>query len=322
MGVKGDCTMNIGEVLSKAWKIIWKHKVLWIFGILAGCSGGGGGGGGNSVFSYQERAPSDIQPFFDQFANIPGWLIALIVAGIVILIFLLVVLVIFLGTVGRIGLIQGTQQVEQGAERLSFGEVFRGSLPYFWRVFGLNLLFGLAVFLVIIILGVAFLIFTVFTIGFGALCIFPLICVLIPVGWLVGVYLEQVNLAMVIENLGIPAGVQRGWEVFRNNLGTMIIMGLILYLGVSLIGSLVIALPFGLIVVPVLIGVMAGTDVAQMSSFLLAAICFIAYLPVLILLNGVLRAYIESAWTLTYLHLTGKTVAIEEAPAPLGESQG
>jgi len=313
--------MNIGEVLSNAWKIIWKHKVLWIFGILAGCSGGGGGSAGNSGVSYQGEAPAEVQPFFDQFANLPDWLIALIVGGIVILIFLLVVLVIFLGTVGRIGLIHGTQQVEQGAERLSFGEVFRGSLPYFWRVFGLNLLFGLAVFLIILVFVMAFFIFTVLTIGFGALCIIPLLCVLIPVGWLVGVYLEQVNLAMVIENLGIPAGVQRGWEVFRNNLGTMIIMGLILYLGVSLIGGLVIALPIGLIVVPAVIGVMAGTDVAQMSGFGLAALCFVAYLPVLILLNGVLRAYIESAWTLTYLRLIGKSVAVEEAPTPLGESQ-
>ncbi len=32
---------NFGEVLSRAWQIIWKHKVLWIFGILASCSQGG-----------------------------------------------------------------------------------------------------------------------------------------------------------------------------------------------------------------------------------------------------------------------------------------
>ena len=45
--------MNLGEVLSKAWKIIWKNKVLWIFGILSSCGrgSGGGGGGGNSNFN-------------------------------------------------------------------------------------------------------------------------------------------------------------------------------------------------------------------------------------------------------------------------------
>ena len=30
--------MDFGEILSRAWQIIWKHKILWVFGILAGCS--------------------------------------------------------------------------------------------------------------------------------------------------------------------------------------------------------------------------------------------------------------------------------------------
>ena len=38
--------MDFGEVLTKTWKIIWKYKILWLFGIFASCSGGGGGGGG------------------------------------------------------------------------------------------------------------------------------------------------------------------------------------------------------------------------------------------------------------------------------------
>lgn len=36
--------MNYGEILSKTWKVIWKHKILWLFGVLAGCSASGGGG--------------------------------------------------------------------------------------------------------------------------------------------------------------------------------------------------------------------------------------------------------------------------------------
>ena len=47
--------MDFGEVLSKAWQIIWKHKVLWIFGLLSSCGaqsgGGGGGSGGSSSFN-------------------------------------------------------------------------------------------------------------------------------------------------------------------------------------------------------------------------------------------------------------------------------
>ena len=32
-----NININMGEVLTKAWQITWKFKVLWIFGILAGC---------------------------------------------------------------------------------------------------------------------------------------------------------------------------------------------------------------------------------------------------------------------------------------------
>jgi hypothetical protein len=31
----GNMNFDFGKVLSRSWQIIWKHKVLWIFGILA-----------------------------------------------------------------------------------------------------------------------------------------------------------------------------------------------------------------------------------------------------------------------------------------------
>ena len=60
--------MNYGEVLTRAWKIVWKFKVLWIFGILASCgtgSNGRSGGGGNNV-SYQ-FSNGELPPQFEQF---------------------------------------------------------------------------------------------------------------------------------------------------------------------------------------------------------------------------------------------------------------
>jgi len=40
---------NIGNILKRAWKILWNYKVLWVFGflmVLTGANGGSGGGGG------------------------------------------------------------------------------------------------------------------------------------------------------------------------------------------------------------------------------------------------------------------------------------
>ena len=299
--------MDIGDVLSRAWQIIWKHKVLWVFGILAGCANGGGGGGGGS--NYSRPSEGDFpgkQPFEQFFGNFSEQQIWGLIAIAILVLLVLAVLVIFLGTIGRIGLIRGTVQAEGGAASLSFGELFSGSMPYFWRVFGLSLLVGL----VILVAGALFAVLaisgTVATLGLGLLCLIPLVCVLIPVVWFISVIVEQASIAIVVENLGVIDGLKRGWEVVRLNLGTMIIMALILVLGVGFIGGLIIALPILFIVVPAIIGVAAESLRALGGGLLLAGVCFLAYLPVLLVLNGILHSYIETAWTLTFMRLTGK----------------
>jgi hypothetical protein len=143
----------------------------------------------------------------------------------------------------------------------------------------------------------------------------PLLCLLVPIGWVVAVIVEQANIAMVVENLGIGAGLQRGWDVFRNNLGPVIVMALILMLGVSLIGGFIIGLPLVFIIIPAAFGAMSNAPRIAGGSWLVAGLCLVAYLPVLILLNGVLRSFIESAWTLTFLDLTRRPALPVVEPA-------
>ena len=290
---------NFGEVLSRAWQIIWKHKVLWIFGIFAGCSraggggssGGGGGGsgpGGGQPFSEFERIFDQIS----QWISDNPW----VVAVFVVLILILVVLSVFLGTISRIGLIKGTYQAEQGAERLILGEVFSESMPYFWRVFGLSLLIGLMFLLIFLPL----IFFGVITAGIGFICIIPLLCLLIPISWAVMVVIEQANAAIVLEDLRIGEGLRRGWEVVRANVGTMIVMALILFIG-SAVVSIAFAIPLIIAVFPLAIGFAAG---AERTPLLIAGVCCAVYLPILLILNGILTAYVQSAWALTYMRLT------------------
>src|SRR5450759_4219284 len=68
--------IDLGEILSKAWRIIWKFKVLWIFGILAGCGGANGsrfnfsGGTGSSGGTGGSGQFPAFSKFFEQFQNI------------------------------------------------------------------------------------------------------------------------------------------------------------------------------------------------------------------------------------------------------------
>jgi hypothetical protein len=307
--------MDFGDVLSRAWQIIWKHKVLWIFGILASC-GNANGSPGNAQTSFQGDVPPGMERFFDQFGRLADWQIAVIIGIAILVILLLAALAIFLSTVGRIGIIKGTLRADQGEEQLVFGDLFGDSLPYFWRVFGLNLVVGLAGLLLGLILLVPFALVTALTFGLAILCLLPLICLFIPFFWLVGLVVEQANIAIIVEDVGIFDGLQAGWEIFKANLGPILVMGLILSLGVNLSGGFIIGLPLALIFSPAIIAAVTGAERAFGSGLLITAICFVAFLPVLLILSGALRSYIESAWTLTYLRLTRGRAEVEPEPIP------
>jgi hypothetical protein len=302
--------MDIGEVLSRAWQIVWKHKVMWIFGILASCSGAGGNSGTGYQISSQDIGGQS--PFSTQLNIAPEqW--TLIIALLVIVMLALVLLAIFLSTVGQIGLIRGTLKAETGAEKLRFGELFSEGAGYFWRILGLALLVGLVGMLLLVLIGVPFMIITC---GLGLLLVIPLI-------WLVATVVQMAYNAIAIENKGVMDGLRRGWEVVKRNIGTMVLMSLILYLGIGLIGGLILAIPLMVVLAPVIIGIstlFVGEQQPQWftaGGIVFGLLCVVIYLPFVIAFGGLLRAYIGSAWTLTYLRLTSKPQVVEPIPNPI-----
>jgi hypothetical protein len=310
IGTKENADMDIGRILSRAWEILWKHKVLWIFGIFAGCASTSGGPG-NASYTWQTESPKAFEQFSRGFQEIPPAVLATGAILLILGVLLLIVLAIFLGTIGNIGIIKATSQAEEGQEEFTFGGVFNDSLPYFWRVFLLNLLVGVAAFLAILLFIILGVIGSIVTLGIGALCFVPLLCLLAPLGWLLNIFVQQSSIAIVVENLGIMDGLERGWEVFKANLGYMIVMGLILFLGVGLIGGFIISLPVGIIVIPAIFGTVLG-GASTGAGLMVAGLCFVLYLPVFIVLNGLLRGYIQASWTLTFLQATDSSQELME----------
>ena len=305
--------MSYGEVLTRAWKIVWKFKVLWIFGIFASCGTGSGNGGGGNNVSYQYSS-GDLPPQFEQFfgnierfANDLWWIFGLLIC----LTCVLVLVAIFLSTIGKIALIKGTLRAEEGAERMGFIELFNASTPYFWRVFGLSLLLFFVFFVAVMFGVLVFMAATILTFGIALMCLVPLCCLFIPVMWAIGVILEQAYIAIVVEERGIADGLTRGWEVVKTHWEPMLVMGVILIFGAIIVG-LIIAVPMFLIMFPLLftMGITGGNNMAPLA---IGGICFLLYLPVLILASGIIKAYVQSAWTLTFLRVTDRGLTTEPA---------
>lgn len=293
--------INLGNILSRAWQIVWNHKVLWIFGIFAGFANGNGGG--NSGSSSSDRDPGQFPGGAEQFGEQVRQFVEqylLIIIGVCVGLVLLSFAFYALGMMGRIGLLKGVYKVENGASSLIFAELWSESMPYFWRFFGLNFLVGLAFLLIFL----PFVLIGVLTAGIGFACLIPLICLLIPVGWAVSIILEQAQAAIVAEDLTMFDSFKRGWEIAKSDIGGMIVLSLVLGIGGVIIGF-VIALP---VIVAVLPAIFSMTDYrpgdAIPSAAYISIVCCALYAPVLIFLNGVITAYIKTSWALSYLQLT------------------
>lgn len=321
--------MNYGEVLSRAWQIIWKYKVLWIFGILAGLGSGGGGsgsGGGGSGANYRFdgnrfRLPFENNQYFLQRLELwieNNWWVFIVLAVLALVFF---AVIIVLSTFGRIGLARGTWQADEGKEKLTFGALFAESSAYFWRVLGLNILIFLAWIVLVLALVVPSTVIAALTAGIALVCLGPLFillcCLLIPVSWAVSVVVEQAIVAITCENRSLIDGLKRGWEIFRANLGPAAIMFLILGIGGG-IARFIIAIPFFFTLLPLIGTAVIDGGRAWMTGGIITLVLFCLYLPVAIVLNGIVTTYTGAAWTLTFRRLTRRqanTATVEVIPA-------
>lgn len=307
---------NFGEILTRAWQIVWKNRVLWIFGILASCGRGVSNFNGSSNFQGDGGVgtPPDLPPQVMEFFQWIEQNLTTFVVSIIALACIIWIVTIFLGTIGKIGLIRGTAQLDGGAEGLIFGQLFSESTPYFWRVFGLSLLVSLPILVIVAVAVIGLLGFLVLIpatngsdtaplIGLGIL---PLLvgcfCLLIPVMFIIGMIARQAENAIVLEEMSVLPAVSRGWDVFRNNPGAVIVMAIILTI-ISFVVGFIVAIPIFIVVVPAVFAYSLG-QAENWTPLAFAAICICLYLPILLLINGIAMTYTESVWTLTYIRLT------------------
>ena len=316
-------SFNFGEVLSRAWQIIQKHKVLWLFGMLASCTQGGrgfnsGGNGGGRGGPGPTDVPPQLQQVFDWIVQHATTFIVLAVSFVCIF----WIIAIFLGTIGRIGLIRGAWRAETGAQNLIFGQLFSESTPYFWRIFGLSLVVGLPFLLLIGGLAAMLIVFGVAASrgsdasAVGMLGLVPLligcVCLLVPVGFVVSMIVRQAERAIVLEDSPVLASLSRGWDIFRRHLGEIIVMAIILAV-ITLVAGFIIAIPVFIVVLPAVIAFAAG-NAQNWTPLIVAGVLLCLYIPISWLLNGIIISYDETAWTLTYMRLTGKPSATDVLP--------
>ncbi len=307
--------MDFGRVLSRAWQITWRWKALWVLGFLAALGSGGGGGSSNVNFSgdageWAGRHGMQISP------ELVGVLIGVgclaLIVGIVFWV---------LSLIGRGGLIAGVEQVEQ-EENMTLGQAWRAGVSRFWTLFGLSVLAGLPIFILILAVVIAAVIMVAGGIVLGQsfdsgapawvvlslVCFGSLCCVAIPVG----IVFEQIRVygerAAMLEGLGWIDAFKRGWEVLKANLGTTIILWLLFLV----IGMILFGLIFGAMLglsLP-LVGIFSQVDP---GAWVLVPICFGGILALIVgaLVGAIVQTFTSATWTLAFREMTGMAAKVE-----------
>lgn len=286
--------LDLGETLGRMWKIGWNNKVLWLFQMLPGAA---------MLlmfplFFLANPASALFLPEpYAQWANEP-WMFGVFL-GVMLLVTILALLV---SSFAQTATTLGALSVEKGAEKLSFRELSRECMPFLLRVTGLYLLFGALWFLVIMGFMVLMMGVTAITMGIGALCVMPFFLLIYPIAFVGYIALELAQAAIIADNLGIGESLARGWQLFRSNALIVSVLMLILYFGLTTLSSIVIfpmmipmmSLPFS----------MDSSGNFNGTFFTSIMVLFPIMMTLMLIVQGILMAFFQSAWAVAYLRLT------------------
>lgn len=325
-------TVDFSRLIGDTWRLVWRHKFLWFFGLFAGGSSSFGGGNFNfSTDSYDDSPSGNGRGQVDDTGQeILDWvnahltLVIILVAAVITLFVLL-----WLWSVICRGAVIGSARDVRQKRSINFKSAFARGRESFGRLLLFDLflfLLGICLFIIIAaaVLFILLLVFVADTAGsvilsilglwLLALIVFGLgylsCCTIWFVPWIFfGVIINYATRAVVLEGLRPMAAFRRGWRVMMDNLGQTMLMFLI-SLGLSIGAGIAIVLAVGLSSVPSIIAwILAYNQDWPLSLIIVASALMIIPIVLMILVAAAMNTYFTSYWTIGYDKLAGNEPA-------------
>lgn len=317
--------MQYGALLSRAWHIVWRNKIIWVFGFLAALGSGGGGSnfnfrGSGRDFNFPSpgqpgvgNLPPAVERFLTRLLADQTLLITIAVA--IVCIAVLVGLVFaFISALGHGGMVEMVREADE-TESTRFGTGWTTGLRRMLPVFLIRFLLGLPPAIIIIAGLIPFVVtflpllaqpgardaqrlFAGGVLTWLFACFAPACCIGVLLTIPLGV-LETLSIrALVLEDQGILGGIRRGWAVLTGNLGQVAVMWLIfLLIGIGI--GIIIGLPVAAVAVAAIVPLAIMTAAAPIFAIpLILAAILIALLSAA--LRSIVEAYTSAVWTLAY----------------------
>ena len=301
--------MQYWDIVTRSFRIAWRHKYLWLLAVFAGESGGG------ASFNYS----SPYQPIgnggkLPNFTTIPQqvatWLsqhVGLIVAGAAL--FLILVIAFFvLAAVCEGALVRAS--AEHDADRpFGLSLAWRTGVSTMGVIIRFRLLLialGLPVFIVVAAL-VAGVVLAILSHGYGlavALGLFGLLIFLAAFVYLVYLgFLDRLGTrAAVLEQVGARAALVRAHRLLKKRLGRVLLVWL-LSIAVGIAIGICAALILAIVVLPVTVAGIAAYATGSPLFWVVVIVGTLIFLPVALVVEGFVIAQSSTYWTLAFRRL-------------------
>jgi hypothetical protein len=371
--------MDPVKILKRAWQILWSYRALWVFGLILALAGAGSSGNGssnngvqyqNDSQSIQQPLPEDLHEAFQEFgqgmeklfdeglteAGIPKEeLIAVIwIAAIFVLLSIVLGIIVAIARyVAETSVIRMVDEYESTGSKMTIRQGFRvGWSRTSWRLFLINLLVNLPLFLIVfslLVLGVVvFLTLSQNNDQASVMAIIGSIGILFLVIFVVAIASIFLRLlrhffwrVCALEDVGVGESLRRGFQMARDNWKNVGVMWLVMIgLGIAwaIVSIIAIILTLPLIIVTGLIGVIVAGIPALLAGgltslflggwlpwivgivFALPLFLVVAFSPWL-LLGSWQTVFTSTVWTLVYRELkalpalTNGNVPAEPSPS-------
>lgn len=324
--------MDYGNVFSRAWRICWNNKYLFVLGFLAALGTGSSGGGQSFNYSFgEEQLPPGVLENADRFFALIGPVVgALLCLGL-----LLGIVMWLIRLVAQAGLISSTARHDRG-EGSSLRESLSTGMSHLWQFLGLNVL----VYLPFWIIGAVFFGIGIFAFGaaiasavagaggeeFGAMsggfavlgaCVLGLTCLLIPLYAVASVIYAFAQRAIVLQGMRVTQSVGHAWRFIRENVGDILLLIIFLVVISLVYGGLIsiLLIPLGFLALgPAFLNLIAGVQLQALDvAFAIGGVIILGIVGAL--LNAIFIAFRSAAVTLAYQDLLGKS-PVEKSVEP------
>jgi hypothetical protein len=310
---KQEHNMDYIGILTRAAKLMWKQKIIYVFFIIFYATPSILMLLVMGVFAFTVDM-SDPERFFRMFNSWMNFENPLVLIGMIGAYILLMLLTYSCYIFGFIGALKGASLAERGAESIDFKVLLQAGLKHFLPL--------AAVFFVI---GVALIAIMVPAIILGPFIFLAFLC-LIPVFIAGRMVVELLCAAIVNDDLGLLAALDRFWQLVQKNLWPLVLMALILVV-VDFVANMVVTLPVSVFQQVVMQFMFLNPAMQQDPSIMFGQmfkwmfVIMIFIMPIMLVLQGLVMTYHIIATSLTYLAISEKPFqsapAAESAPADL-----